>query len=69
MPIYYIFRGTTGTAQIVTSDKTGANLPKHSVGSWKFFREVELNRGSSGTIGPSHDEAIDAIERDGYFKI
>jgi len=68
MPKYHIFKGTTGSAQIVTADKTGANLPKHPVGKWAYMKPVTLNRGSRG-VGPSHDEAIDAIERDGYYKI
>jgi hypothetical protein len=68
MAKYYVFHGTTGTAVMVTDDKTGAKLPKHPVGSWVYSREVELNRGEQGTIGASSDEVIDAISRDGYFR-
>jgi hypothetical protein len=32
MAKYYVFKGSTGTAQVVTDDNTGSKLPKHPVG-------------------------------------
>jgi hypothetical protein len=54
---------------MVTDDKTGAKLPKHPVGKWVFEREVNLTPGATGTIGPSHDDAIAGVAKDGYFKV
>jgi hypothetical protein len=68
MPKYHIFHGTTGTAVMVTDDKTGKKLPKHPVGSWVYFRAIDLNRGDKARIGASSDEVIDAIEKSGYFR-
>jgi hypothetical protein len=68
MTKYYIFKGTTGTAMMVTDDKTGKKLPKHPVGEWGLLKEVELTPGSKGTIGTSHDEVIAAVSANGYFK-
>jgi hypothetical protein len=68
MSQYYIFQGTTGTAMMVTDDKTGAKLPKHPVGSWVFMKNIDLKPGSTGTIGSSHNEVIAAIKADGYYR-
>jgi hypothetical protein len=68
MPTYHIFRGTTGTAVMVTDDRTGKKLPKHPVGRWVYFRSVNLERGDKARIGASSDEVIDAIEQSGYFR-
>lgn len=68
MPTYYIFKGSTDSALMVTADKTGANLPKRAVGSWELLKESDFNSGSNGTIGKSHDEVIDAVMRVGYYK-
>jgi hypothetical protein len=67
MAKYYVFRGTTGTAQMVTDDKTGAKLPKHPVGSWVFFKEVDLKPGES-QIGASTDDIMAGITRAGYYR-
>jgi hypothetical protein len=32
----YVFRGTTGHAEMVTDDKSGKKLPSHSFGEWVF---------------------------------
>ena len=65
---YYFFEGTTGTALMVTDDKTGSKLPKHPVGSWVYLKDIELTPGSKGTVGESHDEVIAAIKANGYYK-
>jgi len=67
MTKYYMFRGSTGTAQMVTDDRTGAKLPKHPVGAWIFSRELELKPGGHSP-GGSHDDIIAAIAKDGYYQ-
>lgn len=67
MSQYYVFRGTTGTAQMVTDDGTGAKLPKHPVGFWLFSKQIELRPGET-RIGASSDEIIAAIARVGYYR-
>lgn len=67
MPKYYVFRGTTGTAQMVTDDKTGAKLPPHPVGSWVFSRELDLKPGEH-RIGGSSDDIIASVAKDGYYR-
>jgi hypothetical protein len=32
----YLFRGTTGHAEMVTDDKNGKKLPSHPFGEWVF---------------------------------
>jgi hypothetical protein len=68
MAKYHIFRGTTGTAVMVTDDKTGTKLPKHPVGRWVYFRSIDLERGDGARIGASSDQVIDAMERTGFFR-
>ena len=38
----YVFRGTTGHAEIVTNDKSGKNLPPHAFGQWVFSRTINV---------------------------
>jgi hypothetical protein len=71
MPTYYIFCGTTGTAVMVTDDRTGKKLPNHPLhpsARWVPFRSITLNRGDKAKIGASSDTVIDAIEKNGYFR-
>jgi hypothetical protein len=63
-----MFRGTTGTAAMVTDDRSGDKLPKHPVGDWVFLKEVELIPGAK-TIGPPPEEAIEAIKKDGFYRV
>jgi hypothetical protein len=67
MSKYYVFKGTTGTALMVTDDKTGVKLPKHPVGDWVLDRELDLKPGES-RIGFSADEIIAAVTKDGYLR-
>ena len=65
MAKYYVFVGTTGTAQVVTDDRTGSKLPPHPYGQWKFSREIDLKPGEH-RIGASADDIIADVSRDGY---
>jgi hypothetical protein len=38
----YVFRGTTGRAEMVTDDKSGKKLPSHSFGEWVFSRTINV---------------------------
>jgi hypothetical protein len=74
MPRYYVFKGgPCGYAEdpelIVTADRTGANLPERHSGSWKFLRAITLIPRSSDSVVVSHDSAMDAIAREGYYQI
>jgi len=73
MSKYYVFKGVPGrlaphAVLIVTADRTGASLPKRRSGSWKYLRTITLNRGSSDAVIVSHDRAIEAITREGYYR-
>ena len=66
MAKYYVFKGSTGTAQVVTDDNTGSRLPKHPVGYWIFSKELDLKSGEN-RIGASSDKIIAAVAKDGYY--
>lgn len=73
---YYVFKGRPerhGFAGdpdlIITSDRTGGNLPERRSGSWKFLRAITLIPGSSSGVIGSHDSAMDAIGQKGYCQI
>jgi hypothetical protein len=38
----YVFRGTTGHAEMVTDDKSGKKLPPHAFGQWVFSRTINV---------------------------
>ena len=67
MAKYYVFRGTTGSAQMVTDDKTGAKLPKHPSGSWVFSKVIDIEPGQH-LIGASADTIIANVGKDGYHR-
>jgi hypothetical protein len=74
MPRYYVFKGNPcGFVEdpelIVTADRTGGNLPERRSGSWKFLRAITLIPRSSDSVIVSHDSAMDAIAREGYYRI
>jgi hypothetical protein len=46
----YVFRGTTGHAEMVTDDKSGKKLPPHSFGEWVFSRTINV-AGETHLIG------------------
>jgi hypothetical protein len=73
---YYLFKGRSrryGLAGdsdlIVTSDRTGASLPKRDAGSWKFLRAITLIPGSSNRVIGSHDIPMATIAHQGYYRI
>jgi hypothetical protein len=41
----YVFRGTTGHAEMVTDDKSGKKLPSHPFGEWVFSRTINVVTG------------------------
>ena len=67
MAKYYVFRGTTGTAQMVTDDRSGAKLPQHPFGKWVFSKQLNLKPGEH-RIGASSDDIIAGVEKDGYYR-
>ena len=38
----YVFRGTTGHAEMATDDKSGKKLPPHAFGRWVFSRAINV---------------------------
>ena len=38
----YVFRGTTGHAEMVTDDNSGKKLPPHAFGRWVFSRAINV---------------------------
>ena len=74
MPRYYVFKGgpcgfEEDPELIVTADRTGANLPERRSGAWKFLRAITLIPRSSDSVIVSHESAMDAIAREGYYQI
>jgi hypothetical protein len=67
MAKYYVFRGITGTMQMVTNDPTGKKLPPHPYGQWVLFKEIDLVAGQHG-IGGSADDIMADVARDGYYR-
>ena len=49
-----------------TQDRSGKNLPADK-GPWSIFKTLDMNRGETPRWGVDTSEALDAIERDGYF--
>jgi hypothetical protein len=49
-----------------TADRAGANLPP-DLGPWAYSKTIDLNRGKTARWVVDIDEALDALERDGYF--
>ena len=49
-----------------TPDETATNLP--DVGNpWEKFKIIRMERGETPRIAVNTDEALDAIERDGFY--
>jgi hypothetical protein len=76
MPTYYAFKGTLGrqrvtsdTALIVTDDRTGEKLPERRLGSWKFLRAITLMPKSGDRVIVSHDGAMAAIAKEGFYQV
>ena len=67
MSAYYVFRGTTRSAQMLTDDKTGAKLPKHPVGSWVFSKTIDIEPGQNFSAASS-DTIIANVAKDGFHR-
>ena len=63
--IFYRFHEAGGRGIAISSDKTGANLPKTS--SWKADGQTEVAPGGRLRLGSTPEQIAEAIERDGYF--
>jgi hypothetical protein len=67
MAKYYVFHGTTDSAQMITDHKSGKKLPEHPVGSWVFAKEIDIQPGQH-LIGASTDTIIANVAKDGYHR-
>jgi hypothetical protein len=62
----YVFRGTTGHAEMVTDDKSGKKLPPHSFGEWVFSRTINV-AGETHLIGDANCAQVLAnVAKDGF---
>jgi hypothetical protein len=62
----YVFRGTTGHAEMVTDDKSGKKLPPHAFGQWVFSRTINV-AGETHLIGDADCEQVLAnVAKDGF---
>jgi hypothetical protein len=64
---YYIFEATAGTGMAVTSNRTGAGLPKPRVGSWRFVEKIDIKPFDGPRTGASSREIVEGVAKDGYF--
>jgi hypothetical protein len=65
--LYYVFKAPAGMGMAVTDDKSGAKLPPHRSGEWKFQRTLSLEKDEGAGIGFSSEEIVAAVEKDGYL--
>jgi hypothetical protein len=62
----YVFRGTTGRAEMVTDDKSGKKLPPHSFGEWVFSRTINV-AGETHLVGRVNCAQVLAnVVKDGF---
>jgi hypothetical protein len=62
----YVFRGTTGHAEMVTDDKSGKKLPSHSFGEWVFSRTINVVTKTRLTGGVDCAQVLANVMKDGY---
>ena len=62
----YVFRGTTGHAEMVTDDKNGKKLPSHPFGEWIFSRTINVVTGTCLTGGVDCRQVLANVSKDGY---
>src|SRR3984957_4534746 len=63
----YVFRGTTGHAEmVVTDDKNGKKLPSHPFGEWVFSRTINVVTGTRLTGGVDCRQVLANVSKDGY---
>ena len=62
----YVFRGTTGQAEMVTDDKSGKKLPTHSFGEWVFSRTINVVTKTRLSGGVDCAQVLANVTKDGY---
>jgi hypothetical protein len=62
----YVFRGTTGHAEMVTDDKSGKKLPPHSFGEWVFSRTIDVATEMRLIGGVDCRQILTNVAKDGY---
>lgn len=65
--LVHVFRGRSRVHGF-TQDQTGDNLPP-AYGPWEYVKDLTLQRGAKGRIALNDDEAIAAIEAQGYHLV
>jgi hypothetical protein len=62
----YVFRGTAGKAEMVTDDKSGKKLARHSFGEWVFSRTIDV-ASETRLVGDGDCRQVLAnVAKDGY---
>ena len=62
----YVFRGTTGHAEMVTDDKSGKKLPPHSFGEWVFSRTINVAGETHLMGGVNCAQVLANVVKDGF---
>ncbi len=62
----YVFRGTTGNAEMVTDDKSGKKLPRHPFGQWVFSRTIVVATETRLIGGVDCRQVLANVAKDGY---
>ena len=62
----YVFRGTTGNAEMVTDDKSGKKLPPHPFSQWVFSITIVVVTGTHLTGGVDCHQVLANVAKDGY---
>jgi hypothetical protein len=65
--LYYVFKAPTGMGMAITDDKSGAKLPPHRSGEWKFQQSRSLEKDDEPRLGFSSKEIAAAVEKNGYL--
>ena len=66
MIVLYVFRGTTGNAEMVTDDKSGNKLPRHPFGEWVFSRTIAVAAETRLIGGVDCRQVLANVAKDGY---
>ena len=62
----YVFRGTTGHAEMVMDDKSGKKLPPHSFGQWVFSRTINVTGETHLMGGVNCEQVLANVAKDGF---
>ena len=65
----YVFRGTTGNAEMVTDDKSGNKLPRHPFGEWVFSRTIAVAAETRLIGGVDCRQVLANVAKDGYHAV